>query len=184
VVHLAAEPNDQDFPLLVGPNVMGLFNVMDAARQEGVRRVVLASSIQVLSRREERQKPARVDEAHPGNHYALTKLWAEEMGAMYARRYGMSVIAARIAWMVRDVKEARMMQQRQFYGLYLSGRDAGRFFAQAVEAESIEFAVLFAVSADGQGWFEMEPARTLIGYEPQDHWPEGLCFDLPKQEVE
>src|SRR5690349_3411164 len=40
LVHLAAEPDDADFALLEGPNVRGLFHVLDAARQEGLRRVV------------------------------------------------------------------------------------------------------------------------------------------------
>ena len=50
VVHLAAQPVEAPFAELVGPNVVGLYNVMDAAREEGVRRIVLASSMMVVSR--------------------------------------------------------------------------------------------------------------------------------------
>src|SRR5688500_2012310 len=47
IVHLAAAVNDADFlDVLLRPNVMGLFNACDAARRVGVRRLVLASSIQ------------------------------------------------------------------------------------------------------------------------------------------
>ena len=60
VIHLAAQPRDLDFSLLVGPNVIGLFNVLDAARHARPKRVVLASSIQVLSRRKGAGRPARV----------------------------------------------------------------------------------------------------------------------------
>ena len=76
VVHLAAHPDDAPFATLVGPNVTGLHTVMDAALAEGVRRVVLASTLQVVWSRQDRSRPARVDEACPSNHYALTKLWA------------------------------------------------------------------------------------------------------------
>jgi uronate dehydrogenase len=182
VVHLAAVPNDADFSELVGPNVVGLFHVMDAARQAGVGRVVLASSIQVLGRRGDMPGPARVDEAHPGNHYALTKVWAEEMGAMYARRFGMSVIAVRIAWMVRNPEEARHMLERPRPNLYLGAHDAGRFFALAVEAKEIGFAVLYAASIGGEELFDMEPALRLIGYQAEDRWPQGLDFELPDAE--
>jgi len=182
VVHLAAEPNDADFSVLVGSNVVGLFNVMDGAREAGARRVVLASSIQVLGRRGAGSGPARVDEAHPGNHYALTKLWAEEMGAMYARRFGMSVIAVRIAWMVRNPVEARHMLQDPRPSVFLSAHDAGRFFALAVEAKDVEFAVLYAASRGGEERFDMEPAKRLIGYQARDRWPEGLDFELPEVE--
>ena len=49
VVHLAAQPHDVPFPELVGPNVVGLYNVMNAAREEGVRRLVVASSMMVVA---------------------------------------------------------------------------------------------------------------------------------------
>lgn len=181
IVHLAAQPVDADFSVLIGPNVIGLYNVMSAARAAAIRRVVLASSIQVLWREHRKSRPARVDEAAPGNHYALTKLWAEEMGAMYSRRFGLSVIAVRIAWLVRNPEEAAHMQRSQHYELYLSAHDAGRFFACAVEAEGIDFAVVYATSMDGERAFDLEPARRLLGYEPRDRWPEGLGFELPPE---
>jgi uronate dehydrogenase len=178
VVHLAAEPNDADFSVLVGPNVVGLYQVMNAAREAKVPRVVLASSMQVLGRRAPGSGPARVDEACPSNHYALTKLWAEQMGAMYARRFGMSIIAARIAWMVRNVREAEHMVEIGRPDWYLSANDAGRFFAQAIEAPGMRFAILYACSLGGERLFDMKPARRLIGYEARDRWPEGLGFDF------
>jgi uronate dehydrogenase len=182
VVHLAAEPNDADFSVLVGPNVVGLFNVMQAARHTGVRRVVLASSIQVLGRRTDASRPASVDEANPGNHYALTKLWAEQMGEMYARRFGMSVLCVRIAWMVRNTEEARHMVEIQRPNVYLSARDAGRLFALSLEATDIGFAVIYGASLGGEELFDMEPAQRLIGYQAVDRWPAGLDFEFPDAE--
>src|SRR5215831_4161293 len=85
IVHLAAQPDEAPFAMLVGPNVLGLYNVMDAARVEGVKRVVLASTLQIIWSKRDLGRPARVDEASPSNHYALTKLWTEQMGEMYAR---------------------------------------------------------------------------------------------------
>jgi uronate dehydrogenase len=178
VVHLAAEPHDLPFERLIGPNVLGLYNVMNAARDERVARVVLASSIQVVGRRRDPARPATTDEAHPGNHYALTKLWAETMGAMYAARFQMSVLAVRIAWMVRNETEARRVVALGAENSYLSKRDAGRFFALAVEADAIDFAVVYAVGRAEVEVFDLGPARRLLGYEPCDRFPEGLGFDL------
>ena len=183
VVHLAAHPDDAPFlEVLLEPNVVGLYTVMNAAREAGVRRVVLASSIQVAGRRgDELVRPIPVTEASPGNHYALTKLWAEELGALYARRFALSVLVVRLGWMVRDAREAEHMQRCQRHDLYLSPADAGRFFALAVEAETIDFAVVYAVSAAGAARFDMEPARRLLGFEPHDRWPEGLGFEVPAE---
>lgn len=178
VVHLAAQPHDVGFHDLVGPNVIGLYNVLDAAKRAGAARTVVASSIQVLGRGAQGVGIARTSDTAPTNHYALTKLWAEQMSEMYARCFGMSILAVRIAWVVRNRDEAAKMSQLQRPSLYLSANDAGRFFAQAVEAPGVDFAVIYAASADGHQCYDMEAARRLIGYQPRDHWPEGLGFDL------
>ncbi|HEX9620485.1 MAG TPA: NAD(P)-dependent oxidoreductase [Polyangiaceae bacterium] len=178
VVHLAAHPFDAPFPELVGPNVLGLFHVLDAARGAGVSRVVLASSIQVVGRRKGRPGPASTRTAAPGNHYALTKLWAEQMGRMYSRKFDLSVIAARVTWMVRNAEEARRMLMLERQDIYVSRGDVARFFAQAVEATDIRFAVLYAVGPDGAERVDLESSRRLIGYEPADAWPAGLGFEL------
>jgi uronate dehydrogenase len=141
---------------------------------------VLASSIQVVGRRPDASGPVRVTDRSPGNHYALTKVWAEQMGEMYARRFGLSVLAVRIAWLVRNGEEARRMLQHVRPELYLSAHDAGRLFALAVEAKDIGFEVVYATSIGGEARFDMEPARRLLGYEAQDRWPEGLGFELPE----
>ncbi len=186
VVHLAAEPNDADFSVLEGPNVRGLFHVLDGARQEGVQRVILASSIQVLGKwwERSRDRPAGVDVATPSNHYALTKVWAERAGEMYARSYGMSVIAARVAFMVRNPDEAKRLMQKELFDIYLSRSDVARFFALAVEARDIGFEVLYCVGKGGERLLDMEPARRAIGFEARDRWPEGLGFELPDLSAE
>lgn len=181
IVHLAAHPDDADFALLEGPNVRGLFNVLDAARQEGVRRVILASSIQALGTwwDTSRAVPAGPRDGLPANHYALTKVWAEHMGEMYARCYGLSVLAVRVAFMVRNPSEALRLVQKKVQDTYLSRGDVGRFFALAVEAPASEFAVVYAVGAGGERLFDMEPARRLLGFEARDRWPDGLGFEPP-----
>src|SRR5919106_3213772 len=83
VVHLGAYPNPADFiEVLLGPNVVGLYHVCEAAAEFKVRRLVLASSVQVISghRRNGAESDRAVtaeDGPAPTNHYALTKAWAE-----------------------------------------------------------------------------------------------------------
>ena len=180
LVHLAAHPDDAAFDVLLGPNVVGLVNVMNAARGAGVQRVALASSIQVAGRWWEGSSlPMPVATTNPSNHYALTKAWAETTGRMYARRFGMSVVAARLGWMVRNPREAEHIQRIQRFDIYLSRTDVGRFFANAVEVELSGFEVVYVLSAAGASCFDMEPARRLLDFEPRDRWPEGLGFEVP-----
>jgi uronate dehydrogenase len=179
VVHLAAQPHERPFPELIAPNVVGLYNVMDAAREQAVKRIVLASSMMVVAGWTDRARPAGVDERLPNNHYALTKVWAEQMGELYARRFRLSVLAVRLGWMVRSPDEARHMQELKIFDCYVSRADGARALAAAVEVGGITFEIVYAASRGGERVFDMEPARRLLGFEAQQRWPEGLPFSLP-----
>jgi len=179
VVHLAAQPHDVPFPELVGPNVVGLYNVMNAAREEGVRRLVVASSMMVVAGWMDSGRPAGVDDRRPVNHYSLTKLWAEDMAKLYALRFGVSTVVVRLGWMVRNPDEARHMRKLGIFNYYVSRADGARCFAAAVEVPDVKYEIVYAASLGGERVFDMEPARRLLGFEARERWPEGLPFPLP-----
>ena len=121
------------------------------------------------------------DGAAPTNHYALTKVWAESMGEMYARVHNLSVISVRIGWFPRNTQEAiKLASWERGPSVYLSHPDAAHFFACCVESEHPavgESTTLFAISNPaGAEALDLQPARDTIGYEPQDTWPQGLPF--------
>ena len=181
LIHLAATPDESDFlAALIEPNVRGLYHVCDAARRQGVERLILASSVQVVFGHDW-GKPVRLEDGpRVINHYALTKLWAEEMGEMYARVYEMSVIAARLGWLPRSKQHAEELQASPLgRDLYLSHGDAGRFFLACVEAELApgRFEALFVTSkpADRER-IDISATQRVLGYSPRDTWPEGQPF--------
>ena len=101
------------------------------------------------------------------------------MGELYARRFGMSILAVRLGWMVRNPAEARHMLELKIFDCYVSRADGARALAAAVEAEASSFDIVYAASRGGERVFDMEPARRLLGFEAQQRWPEGLPFALP-----
>lgn len=182
LIHLAAMPDESDFLQdLFEPNVRGLYHVCDAARRQGVKRLILASSVQVVFGHDWSRKPVRLEDGpRVINHYALTKLWAEDLGEMYARVYEMSVIAARLGWLPRSKEHAEELLASPFgTDLYLSHGDAGRFFLACVEADLApeRFAALFATSKPaGQERIDISATERVVGYRPGDKWPEGQPF--------
>ncbi len=180
LVHLAATPDDDDFfSQLLPNNIIGVYHVMEAARAAGIRRVVLASSGQVVWwQRFNGPLPIRVDDPPtPRSWYACAKLFAEGAGRAFAEGHGMSVIAARLGWCPRTPAHAQELADHEIGpDLYLSPHDAGRFFACAVEAPlDLRFAVVFAFSKPiHKTYHDPVPARELLGYEPRDVWPEGI----------
>jgi uronate dehydrogenase len=184
VVHLGAYPNDADFmTVLLEPNVIGLYHVFNEARAANVRRMVVASTIQTVWGFP-KDKFVRIEDGTlVGNHYALAKLWAEQMGDMYARIHNMEVINVRILWLARSREHAQALADSGHgVNIYFSHDDAKRFFQCAVEADrpkAGECVTVFAGSKPlHQPRVDMEPASEILGYEPQDTFPEGMPFKM------
>ena len=185
VLHIAATPAEADFMSKLLPNnIIGLYHICEAARKHQVRRLVLTSSGQVIENHQWRQRSIGVEDGMaPDDHYACTKVFAEAMGQMYASRYGMSVVAVRPGWVPRDQREADMLASDSVYfNWYLSPVDAGRFFSLLAESDHPElsgFTVLAALSnSPDHPPMDMETARRVLGYEPQDTYPENLPPEL------
>jgi uronate dehydrogenase len=180
LVHLAATPDDDDFLTKLLPNnIVGVYHVFEAARLAGVRRVVLASSGQVVWwQRFTGPLPIGPDvPPTPRGWYAATKLFQEAAGRAFADGQGLSVIAARLGWVPRTRAHAEELARTDWgQDVYLSPGDAGRFFACAVAAPpGLRFAVVYACSRPVRTEvYDLRPAKELLGYEPQDTWPEGV----------
>lgn len=184
LVHLAATPDDDDFLTRIVPNnIIGVHNVLEAARLARVKRVVLASSGQVVWwQRFTGPIPITVDvQPTPRGWYAAAKLFAEGAGRAYVEAHGMSVMAVRLGWCPRDKAHVAELGGTTWGpDVYLSPGDAGRFFACAVETDApFTFAVVYVCSKPLNTLvYDPEPARRF-GYEACDAWPQGSLDDLP-----
>lgn len=180
LVHLAATPDDDDFLKNIVPNnIIGVYHVLEAAQQAGVKRMILASSGQVVWYDRLRiDKPLGVDaQPTPRYWYAAAKMFLEGAGRAFHEKFGMEVIAVRLGWCPRtkeQVAEIRVTDWAQ--DVYLSPNDAGRFFACATEAPGpLGFQIVYANSKPVR-WmrYDLEPAKRLLGFEPQEQWPDGI----------
>jgi nucleoside-diphosphate-sugar epimerase len=177
VVHLGATPFDQDFLQRILPNnIVGVYNVLEAAREAGVRRVLLASSGQVVMGHPGPWPACPDTPPAPRNWYAAAKVLSEAAGQIYAHVHGMQVLIVRLGWCPRDSDHAAELARDEVgKDVYLSVRDAGRFFACAVSAPlDAPYHIVFATSRPFRHTrYDITKTRTLLGYEPLDTWPSG-----------
>jgi len=179
IVHLAATPDDDDFlNQLLPNNLVGVYHVLESAQAAGVKRLILASTGQVVWYERDRNPGViRTDtQPTPRFWYAACKCFLEGAGRAFAEKYGMSVLAVRLGWCPRSreqIEEIRSFDWAQ--DVYLSPNDAGRFFACAVEAsEPKGYAVVFATSQPvHRPRYDVEPTVRLLGFEPSEQWPQG-----------
>jgi nucleoside-diphosphate-sugar epimerase len=179
LIHLAATPDDADFKSdLLPNNLLGVYNVLEAARAADVQRLVLASSGQVVWwQRFTGPWPIGVDAPPtPRAWYACCKMFLEGAGRAYAEDLKRSVVVARLGWCPRNRAHVEELARTPWGpDVYLSPGDAGRFFACAVEAPLQGFVLVYACSKPVQReQYDLETTRRVLGFEPRDRWPEGL----------
>lgn len=187
VVHLAADPKaDQTWPKLVGPNIDAVINVFTAAAQGSVQRVIYASSNHAMGGYKDILEPEKIGAEtppQPGTHYVVNgetrdstgygaaKLMGERIGKCYADSYGLSCIAVRIGWVrAGENRPEDLPAGREWFKLmWLSNRDFCQLIERCITADpSLEFAIVNGMSNnEGMRW-DIEHARQLVGYEPQD----------------
>lgn len=188
IVHLAATPDDAKYPRgtapndddnfltdLVPGNIVGPYQVMEAARVLKIPRVILASTGQVI---DGHLRAGRIP-VHPESPprprylYACTKVFLEALGQVYAKEHGIAVLAVRLGWCPRPGQEEEFRQSELGPDVYLSPGDAGRFFAAAVEVEKLPpFAIVYATSCFvNRQVYDLNATRELLKWEPRDRWP-------------
>jgi nucleoside-diphosphate-sugar epimerase len=165
VIHLAAYRDHGIVPpaQVFGTNVNSTFNVLQAAVQLGIKRVVLASTIQVARtvhmKNDTRYRYLPVDEAHeidPQTDYALSKQVGEVCGDMYAKHFGVSVVSLRFTAITHPdgIKEnfpwpAAIEPHWALYA-YCDVRDAARcaFLAATVALPPRQHVIAYVVAKD------------------------------------
>src|SRR5262245_2206711 len=183
VVHLAARTgSSESFDEILRANLVGTYNVFEAARRAGVSRVIFASSGATVSAWE-RDPPwsalaaGRYGEAgrfakmthetptRPAGLYGASKIWGEAIARHYADRHGLSALCIRIG---RVKAEDRPMETRD-YAVWCSQRDIVRMIELCIAAPpTLRFDVFFAVSDNRWGYRDLEHARAVLGFEPRD----------------
>jgi len=195
VVHLAANVANLEgtpgWDAVLRDNVVGTYNVFEAARRASVKRVVYASSGATVSRIE-RDAPyaaladGRYDEVaewpilthespmRPNGLYGCSKVWGEALARHFADTTAMSMICLRIGHVSAG---DRPVKPREF-AVWCSRRDIAQAIERALVApDGLRFDVFFITSENKWGYRDIEHARAVLGYVPEDraedHRPHG-----------
>jgi uronate dehydrogenase len=182
VIHLGATPDEAEWQDILTNNIVGTYNVFEVARRKGVRRIVFTSTVMTYDGLEGHVPGEILTPEHhawPMTYYAVSKRFGEDLGKMYARKHGMSVVCIRLGWYLRPPVHVESARQRR--EIVLGPRDCGRLFTRAVEAEGVEFGVVNGFSREGAVRYDLEPGRRLIGYEPQDDFETALADHQARQ---
>jgi len=179
VVHLAAvrSPHLAPAPTVFGVNVMGTFNLFEAAAAEGIHRVVQASSINALgcayNLTDFAPQYFPIDEDHPSvttDPYSFSKEVIEDIGEYFWRRDGISSVALRFPWVYKqefaeseDLRKRRLNMRAVVDALSRLSETERQAKLAALKAEVLEFRKLRPMEFREEG-VERPPVRDREDY--------------------
>lgn len=161
IVHLGGQSVEGPWADVLDRNIVGAYNLFEAARLEGVRRVVFASSCHAVGfYRLDQTIPA---DAYfkPDSRYGVSKVFGEALGALYADKYGFDVLSIRIGNVAERPVDARRLTS------WLSPRDLAQLVRIGIETARLGHEVVFGMSRNTGSCWTNETAMRL-GYVPQD----------------
>jgi hypothetical protein len=168
VLHLAATPYAwASWSELAPANINGTYNLFAAALAAGCRRVVFASSIHAASGAPSEVQVKASEPPIPGDVYGVTKVFGESLARYIATQEGMSAICLRVG----AFKSAGQVSPEVALALcdtFVSERDLNQLIEKSIDDLRLQFAIFHGISNNRFPRFDIEEARELLGYSPQD----------------
>jgi uronate dehydrogenase len=179
IVHLGGVSVEGPFDPILQANIVGVYNLYEAARQHGVKRVVFASSNHVTGfyRQSETITPAHPP--RPDSLYGVSKAFGEDLSRMYFDRYGIETACVRIGSSFAEPRDRRMLAS------WLSFDDLHRLITACLTTPVLGHCIIFGVSDNAVSWYDNASVRH-VGYVPQDSsdgFREAIYARTPEPDV-
>ncbi|MEM7775109.1 MAG: NAD(P)-dependent oxidoreductase [Pseudomonadota bacterium] len=160
IVHLGGHSIEGPWDTILNANIIGTYNLFEAARRKGVKRVIFASSNHAVGYypRDLRIPPDVVP--RPDSRYGVSKVFGEGLGAMYAYKHGLGVMSLRIGNVNDQPVDARRL------AIWISPDDIAQLCAIGLETPELVYEVVYATSDNDRSWYENARAYAL-GYRPK-----------------
>jgi uronate dehydrogenase len=163
VVHLGGVAFEDTWEKILPANIVGCYNVFEAARRQQVKRVVFASSNHAVGfHRRERVIDAGVV-PRPDTRYGVSKVFGEAVGRLYADKYGLSVASLRIGSFVNPDRPGNARQLLT----WISHRDMVQLVRRCVDHPDYHYVVVYGVSNNTRSRWDNSAAK-FLGYLPDD----------------
>ena len=161
VVHLGGYSVEGPWKAILKANIIGGYNVFEAARLNGVKRIVFPTSNHATGfYRRDHTIDHRVY-PKPDGRYGVSKVFGEALGSLYADKYGVQVFCIRIGNVNPEPIDKRRLS------IWISPRDLAQLVAIGIEHPDIRFEIVYGVSRNTRSWYDNSNAYRL-GYKPQD----------------
>ncbi|QPB23347.1 NAD(P)-dependent oxidoreductase [Rhizobium sp. 007] len=174
VVHLAGIASGVDTRAILDANVLGTYNLYEAARINKVERVVYASSNHVTGFYPRGQLVSPLDPMRPDSPYGVSKCWGELVAGLYYDTCGIRTLSIRIG------NAGTYPASERSVAIWISARDLAQLVGIGLTHPLIAATVVYGVSDAEESWWNNELA-TRLGYQPQDRPRDHARIEEPSE---
>jgi hypothetical protein len=96
IVHLGGNSGEAEWPVILQSNIVGVYNVFEAARAAGVQRIVMATSNHAVGFYPRAQTIDNRVVPRPDSRYGVSKAFSEALASLYADKHGIGFLCVRI----------------------------------------------------------------------------------------
>lgn len=161
IVHLGGFSVEGPWETILRANIIGCYNLFEAAHRNGVKRVLFASSNHATGFYKREQKIDHRVYPKPDSRYGVSKVFGEQIGILYAEKYGMEVFCMRIGNVTPAPPDKRRLSN------WISPPDLARLIGVGIDNPNIGFEIVYGVSDNKRTFYDNSNAHRL-GYRPQD----------------
>ena len=161
VVHFGAMGDEAPFEQILGPNIVGAYNIWEAAYRNGVRRVVYASSIHAVGMHPKTDFIGTDAPHRPDTFYGLAKCFAEDLASLYWDKRGIESVCMRIL-------SCAQVGNPRAVGSWLSYDDLIHLVQRTIDTPVTGFSVIYGVSNNDRSPVDNSKA-SFLGFRPKDN---------------
>ncbi len=161
VVHFGGVSVEGPFGPILQANILGVYNLYEAARKQGATRIVFASSNHVTGFYRQSETITADMPPRPDGMYGLSKAFGEDLSRFYFDRYDIETACVRIGSSFPEPKDRRMLAS------WLSYDDLHRLITACLTTPVLGHTIMFGMSNNAVTWWDNSQARH-VGYVPQD----------------
>jgi uronate dehydrogenase len=160
IVHLGGYSVEGPWETIHKSNIVGCYNLFEAAYRSGVKRVVFASSKHAVGFYPRERKIGVDVTVRPDSRYGVSKAFGEAVGALYADKHGLRVTCIRIG----NVNDRPLDKRR--LSIWIKPEDLAKLVRIGLEHPDIRFEIFYGASSNEAGWWDNSNAARF-GYRPE-----------------
>jgi uronate dehydrogenase len=161
VLHFGAVSIEKPFSTVLPANIVGVYNLYEAARRRGTKRIVFASSNHVTGFYGQDETIKAHVMPRPDTYYGLSKAFGENLAQFYFDRHGLETVSIRIGSCLPEPQDRRHLSS------WISHDDMERLLVAALTAPIVGHSIVYGCSDNRTTWWDNSQARN-VGYRPQD----------------